>query len=216
MITLTTTPTLDTARLHLRAPRAADAETFITFYGTDRSRFTGGPMTERQAWNFFGTELGHWVMRGFGMFTVTRHGDDTPLGIVGHWRPNTWPEKEVGWVLFDPANEGQGIAYEAAKACITHAYTTLKWTSVVSYIAPANNASIALAKRLGAQHDTTATPPPGDKPCHVYRHPVPSLVEKNPPRRADQPQAQDRPHRAHAATGTNMSSRASASAGSTQ
>ncbi|MEO0380118.1 MAG: GNAT family N-acetyltransferase [Pseudomonadota bacterium] len=192
MITLTNTPTLTTERLTLRAPQPQDAPAFMQFYSTERSQFTGGPMTPRQAWNFFATELGHWVMNGFGMFTVTRHGDDTALGIVGHWYPHTWPEREVGWVLFDPASEGQGIAYEAAQACLTHAYDTLHWDTIVSYIAPANAASIALAERLGAQRDASATPIPSDKPCLVYRHasrnPA-SLIEKNPPRRADQPQA---------------------------
>ncbi|MEL6806430.1 MAG: GNAT family N-acetyltransferase [Pseudomonadota bacterium] len=192
MITLTDTPVLTTKRLTLRAPEPQDAPAFVQFYRTERSQFTGGPMTQRQAWNFFATELGHWVMNGFGMFTVTRHGDDTALGIVGHWYPDTWPEKEIGWVLFDPEHEGQGIAFEAAQACIAHAYETLHWNTIVSYIAPQNTASIALATRLGAHLDTDATPIPGDKPCLVHRHAgpqTPSLFQKNPPRRADQPHA---------------------------
>lgn len=173
MITLAGTPTLDTERLHLRAPGPQDAEAFIRYYATERSQFTGGPMTKRQAWNFFGTELGHWILNGFGMFTVTRHGDDTALGIVGHWYPNTWPEKEVGWVLFDKADERQGIAREAAEACIAHAWHTLKWDSIVSYISPGNDASVALAERLGATRDVTAATPNPDDPCLVYRHPHP-------------------------------------------
>ena len=173
MITLTGTPTLDTERLHLRAPRVQDADAFIRFYGTDRSRFTGGPKTERAAWDFFCTELGHWVINGFGMFTVTRHGDDAALGIVGHWYPHGWPEKEVGWVLFDAASAGQGIAQEAARACIAHAWTTLKWPTIVSYISHGNDSSVALAERLGARADPDAARPHPDKPCHVYRHPRP-------------------------------------------
>ncbi|WP_415401566.1 GNAT family N-acetyltransferase [Tateyamaria sp. SN3-11] len=170
MITLTGTPTLETERLHLRAPRPADAPTYMAFYGTDRSQFTGGPMTERQAWNFFGTQFGHWAIHGFGMFIVTYKGEDTPLGIVGHWYPHGWPEKEVGWVLFDSAHEGKGIAFEAAQACIDHAWTTLKWDTIVSYIAHGNDASVALAKRLGATLDETAIQPKPDTPGYVYRH----------------------------------------------
>ncbi|MEO0670229.1 MAG: GNAT family N-acetyltransferase [Pseudomonadota bacterium] len=173
MITLTGTPTLDTERLHLRAPQPQDAAAFIRFYATDRSRFTGGPKTERAAWDFFCTELGHWVMHGFGMFTVTRHGDDTTLGIVGHWFPRTRPEREVGWVLFNPADEGQGIAREAAQACIDHAWNRLCWDTIVSYIDPDNATSIALAKRLGATRDPNAPPLGADKPALVYRHPKP-------------------------------------------
>jgi len=174
MITLTGTPILRTERLTLRAPIEADADAFVAYFATQRSEFTGGPKTRRDAWNFFGTELGHWVMRGFGMFTVTRHGDDTPLGIVGHWYPLGWAEREIGWVLFDPRDEGQGIAAEAARACIAHAFDTLGWDTAVSYIAPGNTASIGLAERLGAWRDDDAPKPETTNPCLIYRHPRPA------------------------------------------
>ncbi|MEO0402823.1 MAG: GNAT family N-acetyltransferase [Pseudomonadota bacterium] len=170
MITLSGTLTLHTERLTLRAPHPRDVDAFIAFYATERAQFTGGPMTERQAWNFFGTEIGHWVMNGFGMFVVTHKGDDAPLGIVGHWYPKTWPEKEVGWVLFDAKHEGKGIAFEAARVCIDHAWTALKWDTIVSYIAHGNDASVALAKRLGAMLDVDAAQPKPDSPGYVYRH----------------------------------------------
>ncbi|MEM9638665.1 MAG: N-acetyltransferase, partial [Pseudomonadota bacterium] len=67
-MSLIQTPTLETERLILRGPKTSDAEAFMGFYATDRSKFTGGPMTPRQAWNFFGTEIGHWAIHGFGMF----------------------------------------------------------------------------------------------------------------------------------------------------
>lgn len=169
------TPVLQTDRLTLRAPQPRDAGPFITYYQTDRAQFTGGPMTERQAWNFFGTHLAHWLTHGFGLFAVTRTGDDTPIGMIGHWYPLTWPETEVGWILFDPANEGQGYASEAAQACISHAWTALNWTSCVSYIAPGNAASIALATRLGATHDPEAAAPPSSgTQALVYRHARPA------------------------------------------
>ncbi|WP_299292804.1 GNAT family N-acetyltransferase [uncultured Tateyamaria sp.] len=174
MITLTGTPILRTERLTLRAPIEADADAFVAYFATQRSEFTGGPKTRRDAWNFFGTELGHWVMRGFGMFTVTRRGDDTPLGIVGHWYPLGWAEREIGWVLFDPKDEGQGIAAEAATACVAHAFGPLGWDTAVSYIAPGNVASIRLAERLGAQRDDAAPKPETTNPCLIYRHPRPA------------------------------------------
>jgi RimJ/RimL family protein N-acetyltransferase len=169
-------PTLETERLILRAPKPSDAEAFIAFYATDRSIYTGGIKSSREAWNFFCTEIGHWVMNGFGMFVVTRKGDETPLGIVGHWYPYGWAEKEVGWVLFDAAHEGQGIASEAATACIDHARKTLGWTEVVSYISPENQGSIKLAERLGAVYDPNAPQPETTNPCLVYRHPQPEAA----------------------------------------
>lgn len=170
MITLTGTPSIVTERLTLRAPQPRDADTFVAFYKTDRAQYVGGPKDERRGWEFFCTEIGHWAMRGFGMFVMTYHDDDTPLGIVGHWYPQTWPEKEVGWVLFDPEHEGKGIAFEAATACIDYTWTTLKWDTIVSYIAYPNARSIALAERLGAVRDDDAETP---GKAYVYRHPRP-------------------------------------------
>ena len=167
------TPVLQTERLTLRAPAPQDAEAFMAYFATERSQYTGGPMTRRQAWNFFGTEFGHWAMRGFGMFTVTRKNDDRALGIVGHWYPDGWPETEVGWVLFDSESEGQGIAKEAALACIAHGWDTLGWTEMVSYIDPGNDRSVALAERLGAWRDDAARKPKPD--TLVYRHDRPEV-----------------------------------------
>ena len=174
---LTDTPVLETERLTLRAPALQDAATFMAFYQTERSQYVGGPMAPRMAGLFFGSEIGHWALNGFGMFIVARKDDDTAIGLVGHWYPHDWPEKEVGWLMLDPAVEGKGYAYEAAQACITHAWTALNWPTIVSYIHPDNARSIALAERLGAVRDAKATPPKSSNPdapaALVYRHPKP-------------------------------------------
>jgi RimJ/RimL family protein N-acetyltransferase len=174
---MTEAVTLATDRLILRKPRPEDLEAFMAFYATDRAQYVGGPMEPRQAWSFFGTEFGHWDMRGYGMFSVTEKGSSAALGIVGHWYPWGWPETEVGWVLFDAAHEGRGIAREAASACIDYAWRVLDWDTVVSYIAPGNTASIRLAERLGATLDPSAAIPNPDKPCLVYRHPRPEGLQ---------------------------------------
>lgn len=166
-------PVLETDRLILRGFKPSDADAFIAFYQTDRAKHVGGPMTARQAWNFFGTEIGHWAIHGFGMFIITRKNSDVPLGFAGHWFPHGWPEREIGWILFDVASEGQGIAREAAEACLDHAWRVLRWDTIVSYIDAPNAASIALAERLGAVRDTTAPVPNADKDVLVYRHPRP-------------------------------------------
>ncbi|MEM1074072.1 MAG: GNAT family N-acetyltransferase [Pseudomonadota bacterium] len=164
---------LETERLVLRRPGPQDVETFMAFYGTSRAQFVGGPMTPEQAWRFFGTEIGHWEMHGYGMYVVTWKGADDALGIVGHWYPHGWPETEVGWVLFNAEDQGKGIAREAAQACIAYAWQVLEWDTVVSYISPGNDASIRLAERLGATLDPDAAQPKPDNICLVYRHPRP-------------------------------------------
>ena len=52
------------------------------------------------------------------------------------------------------------------------AFGTLGWTTLVSFIDPENNRSIALAERLGAACDDRIDHPDGGLTL-VYRHPAP-------------------------------------------
>lgn len=166
---MTPITTLETARFTLRKPIPSDWEPFKALCMSDRAKGIGGPFSHRKAWRQFAAEFGHWEIHGFGMFTVTEKGDTTPLGLIGPWYPDDWPETEIGWMVFDGA-EGKGIAYEAARACVIHAYDNLGWETVVSYISKSNLRSIALAERLGAKLDPAAPQPHPEDPCLVYRH----------------------------------------------
>lgn len=168
------TERLETPRLVLRRPVAADWEPARDFFMSERASGIGGPLSLGAAWRGFAAELGHWDIRGFGMWSVCRRGEETPVGMIGPWCPEDWPETEVGWMIWDPACEGTGIATEAATAAIGHAWHVLNWDTVVSYIAPGNTRSIRLAEKLGAVLDPDAPQPKPDKPCLVYRHPRPA------------------------------------------
>ncbi|WP_298298181.1 GNAT family N-acetyltransferase [uncultured Litoreibacter sp.] len=172
-----TTPTLETERLILRAPKAADVDAYAALFASERSQYIGGPKNGEDAWEDFSYEIGHWAMRGFGYFTITRKGSDDPIGGVGHHDQPWDPEKEIGWFIFDEKDEGQGLAFEAAKACVDHAWNVLKWDTFVSYVDPRNAASIKLAERLGAVHDPDAKfPHPLKTWGLVYRHPKPEAA----------------------------------------
>ncbi|MEP0990895.1 MAG: GNAT family N-acetyltransferase [Tateyamaria sp.] len=165
-----TAPILTTDRLILRKPNAQDADAALAFFQSDRSRYVGGPHSLGAAWRSFAGEIGHWDIRGYGMWTVTLKDTGRAIGLVGPWHPADWPEFEIGWLLFDDADQGHGFAAEAARAALDYAFVALNQPTVVSYIAPANSASIALAERLGATLDKDAAQPHPDKPCLVYRH----------------------------------------------
>lgn len=186
MITLTGTPTLDTERLHLRAPQPQDAPAFIRYFATERAQFTGGPKTERAAWDFFQTpraqyvsapknrthlwyelasEVGSWDLMGMGGWAIEV--DGTLAGQVAITHPPHFAEPELGYILFD-GFEGRGIAHEAATLALDYTWRTIKPTSLVSYIDARNTRSIALAKRLGATRDDTAEK--YDDGDVVYRH----------------------------------------------
>ena len=171
------TDMLLTQRLLLRRPAAQDWPGARDFFMSDRAAGIGGPHDLGRSWRHFAAEVGHWAIHGFGMWAVTRHGDDRALGLIGPWCPADWPETEIGWLIWDPAVEGTGIATEAATAAIRHAYEVLGWSTAVSYIAPDNARSIRLAEKLGATLDPEAPQPKPDTPCLVYRHPRPEEAQ---------------------------------------
>ncbi len=166
-------PTLETDRLHLRVPTGDDWPVMRDFFMSDRAEHVGAPYSEGKAWRHFGTEVGHWLILGFGMWAVTDKGTGELYGLVGPWCPADWPENEVGWVITEAA-EGKGIAFEAATAVVLDCFDRLGWDTAVSYIDADNTRSIDLAERLGAVLDPDAPQPKPDKPCLVYRHPRPS------------------------------------------
>lgn len=171
MTTTLTIPTLTTDRLILRAPKLADAPAHAAFYASERAGFVGGPLTAEQSWRTLALELGHWALRGFGRWILTRKDDDTAIGVIGLWYPKGFPEHELGWDLFEGAT-GKGFATEAALAARTYAYDTLGWTTVTSMINPANAASAAVATRLGATFDYEFEHERFGK-TQIWRHPGP-------------------------------------------
>ena len=164
-------PTLRTDRLVLRRPDARDWPAWRDFMQSDRSAAISDTRDIGRIWRAFAAEIGHWDIFGYGMWAVARDDDAPALALVGPWTPPDWPEAEIGWMVLDPAAEGTGFAAEAARAAIGHAYGTLGWDTIVSYIAPGNDRSIALAERLGARLDPDARGPKDD--TLVYRHPRP-------------------------------------------
>jgi len=165
-------PTLETERLILRPPAIQDVDAWVQFFGSDRSKFVGGPVRPDQAWRILALEVGHWVLRGFGRWALTEKGGDGPaIGIVGLWFPDGFAEHELGWDLFDGAT-GKGHATEAARAARDYAYGTLGWDTVTSMIDPANTASAAVATRLGAAYDYDYDHP-GFGTVQIWRHPGP-------------------------------------------
>ncbi|NNF23888.1 MAG: GNAT family N-acetyltransferase [Rhodobacteraceae bacterium] len=165
-------PTLETERLILRAQRVEDFEPFAAFLGSERARHTGGPVTNRlQAWRGFAHVAGQWLLRGYSSFVMEAKATGEPIGLVGPWMPETWPEPEIGWSLWSAEAEGKGLAFEGARASLDYAFGALGWTTAVSYIERGNAGSIALAKRLGAvRDDAAAFPPDNEEPPLVYRH----------------------------------------------
>ncbi len=175
MIRLEGIPVIDTPRLRLRGPEAADFDAFAAFMASPRAACVGGPVSRAQAWRSFGHLAGHWLMRGYSMFILADRDGGAPLGMAGPWFPEGWPEPEIGWSIWDPQAEGRGLAHEAATAARRFAYDSLGWTTAISLIAEGNDRSEALARRMGCaqEGDFTHETPGGSR---IFRHPGPVAV----------------------------------------
>ncbi|MEX0308904.1 MAG: GNAT family N-acetyltransferase [Tateyamaria sp.] len=166
-------PTLETGRLILRGPQPEDYPDFKATFASYRSRFMGGPLNPYEAWMLYAAEIGHWDIRGFGMWMIHDKDTDDTYGMAGGWQPAGWPEREIAWIIW-PDKAGKGYALEATHAVRAHYYAN-GWDGAVSYIDPMNLDSIRLAERLGAVKDKSAQTIDGSDA--VYRHPSPDALD---------------------------------------
>ncbi|WP_109465986.1 GNAT family N-acetyltransferase [Albibacillus kandeliae] len=172
---LASIPTIETRRLSLRGPEPQDYPDFKATFASYRSRFMGGPLNAYEAWMLYAAEIGHWEIRGFGMWMIRDRATDETYGMAGGWQPARWPEREIAWIIW-PDKAGKGYALEATHAVRGYFYRN-GWETAVSYIDPKNLDSIRLAERLGARKDPEAATIDGNDA--VYRHPAPRALENS-------------------------------------
>jgi RimJ/RimL family protein N-acetyltransferase len=143
-------PRLETERLVLRGLTAGDFDKLAEFMADpDVARYlTGEPLSRADAWRGLATALGHWQLRGYGVWAVERKSDGAFMGRVGMINPEGWPGLEVGWTLGRPY-WGKGYATEAARAALDYAFLTQPVDRIISCIDPDNAASQSVAKRIG-------------------------------------------------------------------
>lgn len=161
-------PQIETERLVLRAPGAADLPQMTRFFATERSHMVGGPRTETECWASLVARLGHWALKGFGVWHLTEKASGNFVGWAGMIDRPEWDEPELGWTLVAEA-EGKGLANEAVIAARYYAARHQGLNCVISYIAHANDRSRRLAQKLGATYEREGAVL--GKNCQVWRHP---------------------------------------------
>lgn len=160
-------PTLSTERLVLRPPVIADFCKYADFMASDRSRMMGGPHVGWAAWGMFAGDVAMWALFGHGALMIEVRGTGECVGQVGINHGPMFPEKELGWMLYDGC-EGKGYATEAGRALKDWAFETQKLDTLVSYFHPENYRSMAVSARLGGFRDESAAPQ--DEGDVVYRY----------------------------------------------
>lgn len=160
-------PTLHTARLTLRMPTMEDFAAYRAFVMSDRAQYMGGPHAAQTAWDWFCNDTAQWALLGLGGLIVTPRDGGPALGQVAVSHGPAMPEPQLGWFLF-AGHDGQGFATEAASAMRNWAFQDRGLETLVSYVHPANAASVKVASRLGAWIDKEAALL-DNITCDVYR-----------------------------------------------
>jgi RimJ/RimL family protein N-acetyltransferase len=143
---------LETERLMLRPFREDDLDDFAKMCADPEVMryisLDGNPFNRIQTWIAIAGMLGHWQLRGYGMWAVEERKAGHLMGRIGFMNPEGWPGFELQWMLGRPF-WGQGFATEGAKAALEYAFLELRQNHVISMIHPKNTRSIRLAERLG-------------------------------------------------------------------
>jgi RimJ/RimL family protein N-acetyltransferase len=143
--------TLETDRLTLRMLRASDFEAYAEMCAdpeVQRYIGDGQPLARPMAWRNLAMMVGHWSLRGYGLWAAQERPSGVFVGRIGFWNPDGWPGFELGWML-RRSFWGRGYATEGARAALEYAFTRLQQEQVISLIRPENAASIRVAQRLG-------------------------------------------------------------------
>lgn len=146
-------PVIETERLLLRRMTPDDVEPYCAMMAREEvARFLTSdqkPQPYATAWRAFASMLGHWEIRGFGMFSMIEKASGDWVGRTGPWMPAGWPGLECGWGVA-PGHWGKGYAPEAAIASIRWLFEKFAdLDRVISVIDPSNVNSQAVALKVG-------------------------------------------------------------------
>src|SRR5262245_38654649 len=106
--------TLETPRLILRMFREDDFEPYASLCADPEvMRYLSGGNTLRrgEAWRHMAMIVGHWHLKGYGIWAVAERETGRLLGRIGFFNPEGWPGFELGWVL-GKEHWGKGYATE--------------------------------------------------------------------------------------------------------
>ena len=118
-------PTLTTERLLLRPFADADVEPLhALMQDPDVMRYVGDRRvpTRQETWRAVAGWIGHWALRGYGLWAVVEQESGDVIGRAGIINPVDWPGPEVGYLL-GKRWWGRGYATEAAAAAMAWGFS---------------------------------------------------------------------------------------------
>ncbi|WP_221585897.1 GNAT family N-acetyltransferase [Microbacterium sp. G2-8] len=143
----------DTARLSFREMTIEDLDAMAALLGDPRvMEFYPAPKSRDEAAEWIRRMQERYAEHGFGLWIIEML-DGTFVGDCGlTWqKTNGRDVLEVGYHV-RPEHQGQGLATEAARACLEEARRRFAPTELTAIIHPENAASRGVAENLGMTH----------------------------------------------------------------
>ncbi|MBT9493623.1 MAG: GNAT family N-acetyltransferase [Paucibacter sp.] len=172
-LALTAFASTASARLLLRAPRAADLDMVFELHADPvctrcSASATLGRRDEAQA--LLQDWLAHWQTHGFGYWVIAaREQPELVIGFGGvMYKTVDGVSGLYLYFRFRPQAWGQGFASEMALQALGLSFDILKQTQVLAIVLPANTPSRKTLERIGMLLKRALADVPGQAPSLVY------------------------------------------------
>ena len=104
---------------------------------------------------------------GYGLSLVALKDSGEPIGMCGILKRDTLNAPDIGYALL-PEYEGQGYAYEIAKATLTYALQTLCMPQILAITKGDNDRSVKLLHKLGFKFEKMLKLNPDDQELMLF------------------------------------------------
>lgn len=169
---------IETTRLLLRLPEAADAQALMEIHQDPEVleqglvTLTAPPGGIELSLRNVDRMLRHWKRYGYGQWSVVEKGTDLVIGCVGFYHREEHSEIEIGWII-RRSHWGNGFATEAARAIIDWTWRTTNIDHIVSLIRPTDARSRRVAEKCGQRFEREGIEPISGENRSIfgiYRH----------------------------------------------
>jgi RimJ/RimL family protein N-acetyltransferase len=155
---------VETERLILREVSNDDFSFLLQLFNDpDAMKYYGNKRDEKQTREWIQYSHRNYEKFGFGKWIVVKKSDLLPIGHCGLLSLKIDGSEEIELDYFlHPSYWRQGYATEAAKAVLALGFNRFECKRIVSAIAPLNQPSVAVAKRLGMKMEKTGSASAGE------------------------------------------------------
>ena len=155
---------IETTRLLLRLPEAADAQALMEIHQDPEVleqglvTLTAPPGGLDVALRNIDRMLRHWKDYGYGQWSVVEKDTANVVGCVGFYHRQQQSEIEIGWII-RRSQWGNGFATEATRAVIDWTWRTTDVNHIISLIRPTDARSIRVAEKSGQRFEREGIEP---------------------------------------------------------